>query len=158
MIHIHEESARCLLCAAAPCGAQAARAIRALRFDNNWTAAELFEKMTDAELQSAENACIHYDKPIRFTELKQTLNSQLNNCSKLSTLNSKLRIVAWTVIAYDWDHALSPEDVYQNVIRNACDGAIVAFHDSLKAYSNMISVLPRVLEYYSQKGFVFKNI
>lgn len=77
---------------------------------------------------------------------------------KLSTLNSKLKIVAWTVIAYDWDHALSPEDVYQNVIRNAGDGAIVAFHDSLKAYNNMISVLPRVLEYYSKKGFVFKNI
>lgn len=77
---------------------------------------------------------------------------------KLRTSNSELQTVAWTVIAYDWDHALSPEDVYQNVIRNAGDGAIVAFHDSLKAYSNMISVLPRVLEYYSQKGFVFKNI
>lgn len=77
---------------------------------------------------------------------------------KLQTSNSELQTVAWTVIAYDWDHALSPEDVYQNVIRNAGDGAIVAFHDSLKAYSNMISVLPRVLEYYSQKGFVFKNI
>lgn len=77
---------------------------------------------------------------------------------KLQTSNSELQTVAWTVIAYDWDHALSPEDVYQNVIRNTGDGAIVAFHDSLKAYSNMISVLPRVLEYYSQKGFVFKNI
>lgn len=77
---------------------------------------------------------------------------------KLQTSNPQLQTVAWTVIAYDWDHALSPEDVYQNVIRNAGDGAIVAFHDSLKAYSNMISVLPRVLEYYSQKGFVFKNI
>ena len=77
---------------------------------------------------------------------------------KLSTLHSKLKIVAWTVIAYDWDHALSPEDVYQNVIRNAGDGAIVAFHDSIKAYNNMISALPRVLEYYSQKGFIFKSL
>ena len=77
---------------------------------------------------------------------------------KLKTLNSKLKIVAWTVIAYDWDHALSPEDVYQNVIRNAGDGAIVTFHDSIKAYSNMISALPRVLEYFSKKGFTFKRI
>lgn len=68
------------------------------------------------------------------------------------------KIVAWTVIAYDWDHALSPEDVYQNVIRNAGDGSIVTFHDSLKAYNNMISALPKVLEYYSQKGFIFKAI
>ena len=81
---------------------------------------------------------------------------------KLQTSNSKLQtdlmIVAWTVIAYDWDHALSHEDVYQNVIRNADDGAIVAFHDSLKAYNNMISALPRILDYYTQKGFIFKSL
>ena len=78
--------------------------------------------------------------------------------SKLYTLNSTLKIVAWTVIAYDWDHALSPEDVYQNVIKNAGDGAIITFHDSVKAYNNMISALPRVLEYYSKKGFIFKAL
>ena len=95
---------------------------------------------------------------IKRSELKKlkTLNSL--NDSKHYTLNSKLKIVAWTVIAYDWDHALSPEDVYQNVIRNAGDGSIVTFHDSLKAYNNMISALPKVLEYYSQKGFIFKAI
>ncbi len=78
---------------------------------------------------------------------------------KLMALHSaSLQIVAWTVIAYDWDHALSPEDVYQNVIKNAGDGAIVAFHDSVKAYNNMISALPRVLEYYTQRGFTFKSL
>ena len=127
-----------------------------------------FKTKTDNYIKSvvAANELIHSDlfRPphgkIKRSELKKlkTLNFKLDNCSKLSTLNSKLRIVAWTVIAYDWDHALSPEDVYQNVIRNANDGAIVAFHDSIKAYNNMISVLPRVLEYYSQKGFVFKAL
>ena len=127
-----------------------------------------FKTKTDNYIKSvvAANELIHSDlfRPphgkIKRSELKKlkTLNFKLDNCSKLSTLNSKLRIVAWTVIAYDWDHALSPEDVYQNVIRNANDGAIVAFHDSIKAYNNMISALPRVLEYYSQKGFVFKAL
>lgn len=77
---------------------------------------------------------------------------------KLQASNSKLQIVAWTVIAYDWDHALSPEDVYQNVIRNADDGSIVTFHDSLKAFNNMIYALPKVLEYYSKKGYLFKAL
>ena len=127
-----------------------------------------FKTKTDNYIKSvvAANELIHSDlfRPphgkIKRSELKKlkTLNFKLDNCSKLSTLNSKLRIVAWTVIAYDWDHALSLEDVYQNVIRNANDGAIVAFHDSIKAYNNMISALPRVLEYYSQKGFVFKAL
>lgn len=118
--------------------------------ENGW------KTTTDDYIKSFEsaNALIHSNlfRPphgkIKRSELK-----------KLRTTHaSSLQIVAWTVIAYDWDHALSPEDVYQNVIRNAGDGAIVAFHDSLKAYSNMISVLPRVLEYYSQKGFVFKAL
>ena len=78
--------------------------------------------------------------------------------SKLYTFNSNLHIVAWTVIAYDFDHALSARRVYKNVIRNAGDGAIVTFHDSMKANTNMITVLPRVLEYYKNKGFEFKSI
>ena len=77
--------------------------------------------------------------------------------SQLKQLKDK-NIVAWTVIAYDWDHALSHETVYQNVIKNAYDGAIVAFHDSEKAYNNMISALPRVLEYYHNQGFEFKAL
>ena len=77
---------------------------------------------------------------------------------KLSTVNPQLSIVAWTVIAYDFDHALSPRQVYKNVIRNAGDGAIVTFHDSIKAYSNMITVLPKVLEYYKSRGFEFRSI
>ena len=68
------------------------------------------------------------------------------------------KIVAWTVIAYDWDHTLSHDDVYQNVIKNADDGAIVTFHDSEKAYNNMIYALPKVLDYYKNKGFIFRAL
>ena len=70
MMHIQEEVARCLLCADAPCGANVARAIRAIRFKNMWTAAALFDELTDEELQQAESRCIHYDKPIRISELR----------------------------------------------------------------------------------------
>ena len=77
MLHIQEEVARCLLCMDAPCGKKAARAIRALRFDNYWTAVELFDAMTDSETQAAEQACIHYDKPIRIAELKSEVKKQI---------------------------------------------------------------------------------
>ena len=75
MLHFQEEAARCLLCNDAPCGEKAARAIRATRFDNLWTAVELFNELTDKELSGAEKACIHYDRPIRFSELKSSLAS-----------------------------------------------------------------------------------
>ena len=70
MMHLNEEVSRCLLCADAPCGAKAARAIRALRFENLWTATELFNQLNEQEIAAAEAACIHYDKPIRIAELK----------------------------------------------------------------------------------------
>ena len=85
MIHLNEEAGRCLLCANAPCGQKAARAVRAIRFENTWKAKEIFDQMTEEELRQAESACIHYDRPIRFTELKKVE-------SKLSTLNSQLSI------------------------------------------------------------------
>ena len=56
MMHINEEVARCLLCENAPCGQKVARAIRALRFDNLWTAGELFAQINDAEIEAAEAA------------------------------------------------------------------------------------------------------
>ena len=69
MLHIQEEAARCLLCADAPCGKTAARAVRALRFDNITTSREQFALLSEQELQAAEQACIHYDRPIRICEL-----------------------------------------------------------------------------------------
>lgn len=73
MIKINEEVSRCLLCADAPCGKKVARALRALRFENTWTAAELFDSLTDADVAKAEAACIHYDQPIRISELKKAV-------------------------------------------------------------------------------------
>lgn len=95
---------------------------------------------------------------IKYSQIKKLKTLNLNTDSTLYTFNSKLKIVAWTVIAYDFDRALSQRQVYKNVIRNANDGAIVTFHDSLKAYSNMITALPKVLEYYKSRGFEFKSI
>ena len=74
MIHIAEEAARCLLCADAPCSkacqnGDPARAIRAIRFDNAEQAGRWVADCTDDELEKAEQACIHYDCPIRIRQL-----------------------------------------------------------------------------------------
>ena len=73
MLHIQEETSRCLLCYDAPCGEKVARAIRAARFDNLWTAVELFNELSEEELLQGEKACIHYDKPIRISELRSQI-------------------------------------------------------------------------------------
>ena len=78
-LHLQEEAARCLLCADAPCSkvcsnGDPARGIRAIRFDNEQLAGQWVAQCTDAELEAAEQACIHYDRPIRIRELIHALS------------------------------------------------------------------------------------
>lgn len=81
MLHIHEEASRCLLCKDAPCSkacqhGDVARAIRAIRFDNAQNAWRWLEGCTDADLERAEQACIHYDQPIRIRELLKAVDAK----------------------------------------------------------------------------------
>jgi peptidoglycan/xylan/chitin deacetylase (PgdA/CDA1 family) len=67
-------------------------------------------------------------------------------------------IVMWDVLSGDFDTGLSHQACLQNVIINAKPGSIIVFHDSAKAYERMSYVLPKVLEHYSKKGYVFKAL
>ena len=77
MLHLKEEATRCLLCEDAPCTkacrtGDPARAVRAIRFDNCKNVWRWIEACSDADLERAEQACIHYDRPIRIKELIRT--------------------------------------------------------------------------------------
>ena len=79
---------------------------------------------------------------------------------KQITALSKLdyKIIMWSVLAVDWGKAVSKEKCVENVISNTTSGSIVVFHDSIKASVNMQHALPKVLDYFSKKGYVFKRI
>ncbi len=63
------------------------------------------------------------------------------------------KIVMWDIISYDYDASVSEEQCLQNVLKNIKPGSIIVFHDSLKAEKNLRYVLPKVLEYISEKGW-----
>ncbi len=84
--HYREEAARCLLCENAPCTAACnhgdpARMLRAIRFDNCQNAAKWIAACTDADLNAAERACIHYDRPIRISEIARCLPQTVGNAT-----------------------------------------------------------------------------
>lgn len=90
MMHIYEEASRCLLCENAPCtkaciNGDPARAIRAIRFDNAGNALKWVARCSDADLERAEQACIHYDRPIRIREMLSHIGPQ-SNASNLPSL------------------------------------------------------------------------
>jgi len=68
------------------------------------------------------------------------------------------KIIMWSVLSLDWDKNLSTTQCYNNVVKKAVSGDIIVFHDSIKASKNMRFALPKVLEYFSEKGFEFKRI
>jgi peptidoglycan/xylan/chitin deacetylase (PgdA/CDA1 family) len=67
-------------------------------------------------------------------------------------------IVMWDVLSADFDQNTSKEKCLQNVLKNTKPGSIIVFHDSEKAFKNLEYVLPKVLEYFSEKGFTFKAL
>ena len=78
-MNIYEEASRCLLCQDAPCTkacktGDPARAIRAIRFDNHKPALRWVMDCCDDDLERAEQACIHYNWPIRIKELVHSIS------------------------------------------------------------------------------------
>ena len=69
------------------------------------------------------------------------------------------KIIMWDVLAKDWIQNHPDEDYhYKNVVSSAINGSIIVFHDSIKAEKNLKKTLPKVLEYYSTRGYKFKSI
>lgn len=84
---IREEAARCLLCENAPCtkackNGDPARAIRAIRFDNAKNAWRWLEGCTEADQERAEQACVHYDRPIRIRKIVSEATSMIQETNK----------------------------------------------------------------------------
>ena len=78
-VNIYEEANRCLLCQDAPCTkacktGDPARAIRAIRFDNHKPALRWVKDCSSADLERAEQACIHYNWPIRIKEVIHSIH------------------------------------------------------------------------------------
>jgi peptidoglycan/xylan/chitin deacetylase (PgdA/CDA1 family) len=116
------------------------------------------------------------DYVANVVKAQEVINSEINNQqSKINKLfrppygqlknkqGKALRklgynIIMWDVIAFDWEADISSEKCLNNVLTKTENGSIVVFHDSVKASKHLKYTLPKVLQYFSKKGFVFKAI
>lgn len=73
-------------------------------------------------------------------------------------IKNNYRIIMWSVLSADFDTTISKEKCLDNVLKNTKNGSIIVFHDSVKAADKLKFTLPKVLEYYSKKGFTFSKI
>lgn len=70
-------------------------------------------------------------------------------------LQHRYKIVMWDVLSYDFDAAVSPEQCFNNVVRNVRPGSIIVFHDSIKARKNMEYSLPLAITKLKSEGYRF---
>jgi peptidoglycan/xylan/chitin deacetylase (PgdA/CDA1 family) len=68
------------------------------------------------------------------------------------------KIIMWDVLAGDFDRSVMPENCLSNVLRYTAAGSIVVFHDSEKAYKNLVYTLPTVMQHFTKKGCLFNKI
>ncbi len=117
------------------------------------------QKVMDAEFRfenenGVKNSSIitHNSKLFRppYGKIKSSQGKQL--------LELGYKIIMWDVLAFDWKDSITSDQCAKNVISKARNGSIIVFHDSIKASKNMRYALPRVLDYFSEKGFTFKHL
>jgi peptidoglycan/xylan/chitin deacetylase (PgdA/CDA1 family) len=73
-------------------------------------------------------------------------------------LQKHYRLIMWDVLTHDYNKNISPEVILKHSIRHTHNGSIIVFHDSLKSSKNLFYILPKYLEYFSNKGFNFECI
>ena len=108
-------------------------------------------------LKNVMQAAIHIDSALFRPPYGRIKSSQARNIAgALQKKNAK--IIMWTVLSGDFDTTISSEKCLQNVIGSAHPGAIIVFHDSAKAFTRLQYTLPRVLEFFSERGYLFEGI
>ncbi len=70
----------------------------------------------------------------------------------------KAKIIMWDVLSADFDEAITGEQSLQFVVLRSSPGSIIVFHDSEKAYQKLNYILPKILHYFSDKGFKFLSL
>lgn len=83
---------------------------------------------------------------------------KIKNRQGKALLKLGYKIVMWDILTFDWKTNITKEACLKNAIYKTTNGSIVVFHDSVKASKNMQYVLPKMLEHFSKKGYVFKSL
>ena len=68
------------------------------------------------------------------------------------------KVIMWDVLSGDFDIDCTPQQCLSNVLLATVSGSIIIFHDSEKAFPNLAYTLPRILNYFSEKGYLFKSL
>lgn len=73
--------------------------------------------------------------------------------SQASALQKETQIIMWDVLSGDFDENRTAEMCYNDLLVNTRPGAIVVFHDSIKAADRMLPLLHAYISWLRQEGY-----
>lgn len=74
---------------------------------------------------------------------------------QIKELKSHYSLIMWDIITHDYNKSIRPEAILKTIKRYTRNGSIVVFHDSIKAKHNVLTVLPKAIEYWKNEGYSF---
>ena len=78
--------------------------------------------------------------------------------SQINHLKKYYKIIMWDVLSWDFDKETSAEQCFNNIIKNSKSGSIIVLHENEKSAKTVKEVLPKLLSYFSSKGFKFERL
>lgn len=73
--------------------------------------------------------------------------------TQAKVLNERYKLIMWDILSRDYSRTITRRGCVRNVVKHLRSGAIIVFHDSLKAQRNLRYALPRVLEALGQQNY-----
>ncbi len=70
-------------------------------------------------------------------------------------LRADYKIIMWSTLTGDYDKKVTGERCLKNAIKHTGPGAIIVFHDSIKARERMEYALPLYIEHCLKQGYSF---
>lgn len=74
------------------------------------------------------------------------------------TLRNDYRIIMWSALTGDYDKKLTGDQCLAHAINNTKPGAVIVFHDSIKALERMEYALPLYIEYCLKERYSFRTL
>jgi peptidoglycan/xylan/chitin deacetylase (PgdA/CDA1 family) len=108
-------------------------------------------------LHDIAEAARYIDSPLFRPPYGRINSFQAKNINK-ALKNKGAKIIMWSVLSGDFDNIITKEKCLENVILYTKPGSIVVFHDSEKAFSHLEYALPKILQFFSEKGYLFESL
>ncbi|MDX1762208.1 MAG: polysaccharide deacetylase family protein [Christiangramia sp.] len=131
----------------------------------NYSTSNYIENTRQAEEIMVTSSEVNRNENSKFSENKTPVYQlfrppygRIRNSQARSLKKQGYKLVMWDVISGDYDQEFSAEKCFQNVIDNAESGSTIVLHDSQKAFQNLSVILPKILEYYKNKGLEFRSL